>query len=636
MPRLKRIALACALFTLVASSAFFVFAARDVSAGVVDCYPDADLDGFGEAGSSPTSFSVCPDGFSLLDTDCDDTEFATNPDAPELPNDGIDQDCDLGDLLPSDATGYFVSLTTGSDVNPGTMALPFATIQHAIDVINTTDGGPNVFVAGGTYVESIQTNVSIFGGYDPTDWTRDIDANLTEIEALAEADDDDSPAVEITGASAVAIQGFTLDALDFGSQTRGILANASVRATIVDNVIDGGGGNLDHVGIYIQYGHVYVARNNIDAGDGTGNGRGVWFASNTFVWIENNRISGGTGDDVFALTFQGHAGVIVNNLLDAGTATGSSAVGLTISTDNDEADTLVVNNVVLMGTANSFVTGMQFSSCLAPVVAVNNVIADPNVAAGGGTSSRGVLVAAAEVALVNNFIDAGHGDPAQGIYANTGSAITLKNNDIWSSAIDCLVQPDGGLCVNLLATMHLCLWAGCDSASGNISENPLFLGITNFHVQAASPLIDAGIDPVTWYDGDLADKDFEGDPRPQNGDWDIGVDERSTTTTTTTQPTSTTMGTTTTTGGSTTTTTIPGDDDADDDDATDDDATDDDADDDDTDDDMDDDAADDDGADDDASDDDDATDDDAFDDDTADDNAGGGDDDDDDDGCCGC
>ena len=65
------------------------------------------------------------DGFTEDDGDCDDSDASINPDASEIPNDGIDQDCDGEDLttgsgqdtgIPSDGAGGVLD-GDGSDKN---------------------------------------------------------------------------------------------------------------------------------------------------------------------------------------------------------------------------------------------------------------------------------------------------------------------------------------------------------------------------------------------------------------------------------------------------------------------------------------------------------------------------------------
>lgn len=63
----------------------------DVLAGA--WYPDGDGDGFGDPDGAAQR---CPtDGTTLDASDCDDADNAINPDAVEVCDDGLDNDCDL-------------------------------------------------------------------------------------------------------------------------------------------------------------------------------------------------------------------------------------------------------------------------------------------------------------------------------------------------------------------------------------------------------------------------------------------------------------------------------------------------------------------------------------------------------------
>jgi hypothetical protein len=60
-------------------------------------YRDFDGDGYGDASVHVTA-NTQPPGFVLDHTDCDDTKASIHPGAQEIPDDGIDQDCDGYDL----------------------------------------------------------------------------------------------------------------------------------------------------------------------------------------------------------------------------------------------------------------------------------------------------------------------------------------------------------------------------------------------------------------------------------------------------------------------------------------------------------------------------------------------------------
>jgi len=59
--------------------------------GVATYYRDVDSDGYGDASSTQLSCAL-PSGYSIYDTDCDDTEYDVNPGAAEV-CDGVDNNC---------------------------------------------------------------------------------------------------------------------------------------------------------------------------------------------------------------------------------------------------------------------------------------------------------------------------------------------------------------------------------------------------------------------------------------------------------------------------------------------------------------------------------------------------------------
>jgi hypothetical protein len=60
----------------------------------LDCFVDADGDGFGTSTTMLSDDADCADpGESPVDTDCDDDAPQLNPDADEIPDNGIDEDC---------------------------------------------------------------------------------------------------------------------------------------------------------------------------------------------------------------------------------------------------------------------------------------------------------------------------------------------------------------------------------------------------------------------------------------------------------------------------------------------------------------------------------------------------------------
>ncbi|MBM4390337.1 MAG: VCBS repeat-containing protein [Deltaproteobacteria bacterium] len=85
---------------------------------VDDCFTDADGDGFGGGTSAPGNDLDCSDaGEAMGGEDCDDSDAAVSPATPEVPGDGIDNDCNGADECYTDADGdgFGVDLVANDD-----------------------------------------------------------------------------------------------------------------------------------------------------------------------------------------------------------------------------------------------------------------------------------------------------------------------------------------------------------------------------------------------------------------------------------------------------------------------------------------------------------------------------------------
>ena len=98
-------------------------------ADTVTCFVDADGDTYGGTSTVTAADGECTDaGESAVSTDCDDTDAGIYPTAPEIPGDGIDQDCDGFDVgiacfedLDGDGVGSSVIITSSDNdcTDPG-------------------------------------------------------------------------------------------------------------------------------------------------------------------------------------------------------------------------------------------------------------------------------------------------------------------------------------------------------------------------------------------------------------------------------------------------------------------------------------------------------------------------------------
>jgi hypothetical protein len=127
---------------------------------------------------------------------------------------------------------------------------------------------------------------------------------------------------------------------------------------------------------------------------------------------------------------------------------------------------------------------------------------------------------------VNNVFDATDSNSMEfGGFPSAGlSSVTLLSNDL--RAPSCLLsQPGAAACVSSVEGINACTWFPCANASANLSVDPGYVSSADLHLENSSPLISAGQDPSSFYDGWLLNSDIDGDARPTAG-WDIGADER--------------------------------------------------------------------------------------------------------------
>src|SRR5712691_10822285 len=128
---------------------------------------------------------------------------------------------------------------TGDNSKAGTRQAPMATIQAAIDRLNTAGTGGGVYVVAGTYAQSLtlQPKVSVFGGFNPTTFLRDIAANGTIVSG-------GPTAVTGNGANSLTLDGLTIQSADApaGGSSVGIALSGGTGVVINRNMITAGKG----------------------------------------------------------------------------------------------------------------------------------------------------------------------------------------------------------------------------------------------------------------------------------------------------------------------------------------------------------------------------------------------------------
>jgi len=144
----------------------------------------------------PPAANLDPDGDGFpAPADCQPTNAAVNPRAADLPELAfMDSNCDGIDG--TEANAIFVS-PLGNDANPGTKASPKREIGAAVAVAAAAKR--YVLAAEGSYGRVVAaTGVDIYGGYDPTTWSRSA-ARISSVVGAPEG-------ILATGATGVLLQ----------------------------------------------------------------------------------------------------------------------------------------------------------------------------------------------------------------------------------------------------------------------------------------------------------------------------------------------------------------------------------------------------------------------------------------------
>jgi VCBS repeat-containing protein len=428
---------------------------------------DQDGDGYGQS--------------CLAGTDCDDTDPTIFTGAPELPGDGVAQSCSA-DLEVNNTSGVFVSAATGNDLNPGTQAYPVATISMGL---TRAAGAKAVFIAAGDYSDDtgaalLNANVSLFGGYNPTDWSRDISANKTTLE---------DNGIQVPAGTAIAIQGITL---------KSIVVQGTV--TLANNFIGKAGGTAQFVFKAVA-GRTIAAR---------------------------NQLIGPDADYGRALAVQGTAAVVfTDNDIHVGNAKTNAYIhGIElIGTGNATFDRnrLWSKNSV----ANSVYPFKASNSGSALVMRNNTFESSPNA------SEVIDITGYKAVAMLNNTFDGlvkvsgdGLSIMANNIFLNGLSlylrSTFLHNNLILPSKLGWLLQADYRNKTYSLREINGCRFPECAASSGNLSVDPILLAGT-YRPATTSPVVDAGISPAQMTRFFINHSDLVGVTRPIGGGWDIGA-----------------------------------------------------------------------------------------------------------------
>lgn len=222
---------------------------------------------------------------------------------------------------------------------------------------------------------------------------------------------------------------------------------------------------------------------------------------------------------------RGASPTIINNLI-----TGCDTPHLGGGVYTEDCSPAIRNNVIIANTAGWNGAGIYIHG-MSPSV-LNNIIAGNTVtgAGTGGPQGGGIYIGAGSSPKVIANTIARNSTPATqtnggGICSVTQSGCTIANNIIAHNS-------SGIYSPTAVTEHHNCVakntyfdFQGIDEGDADLLRDPLFVDAQagNYHVQAASPCLDTGLDSAVQSPGDW--KDIDGQGRIRGLHVDIGADE---------------------------------------------------------------------------------------------------------------
>ncbi len=392
-------------------------------------------------------------------------------------------------------TYYVAPPPAGDDGNPGTLPAPWATLQHAADVVQA---GDTVLVRAGSYAGAQFTTSGTAA--EPIE-LRAFPGEEPEIVA----DNASTPdGINLEGASYMVVEGFRVD-----DRTR-----AGIRAVLCEHVtIRGNTANANGVwGIFTGFCDDLLIEDNVTTGSVVEHGiyvsnsgdrpviRNNWIADNFAIGIHMNGDASQGGDGIIT-------GALIENNVIAGNGLGG---GSGINMDGVQ-DSLIRNNLIY----DSHASGISLYQIDGGAPSTGNRVLNNTVlVAGDGRWALNVQDGSSGNFARNNVLLSAHS--FRGSISISVDSLPGFSSD--HNVLEDAFTTDGGDTVFDFAAWQA---MGYDASSFLATPAELFSdpAADDYHLKPGSPAVDAG---ETLPDVPV---DLEGTPRPVGPAFDIGAYE---------------------------------------------------------------------------------------------------------------
>lgn len=398
----------------------------------------------------------------------------------------------LGACVLAGAAGgaEYVVAATGNDANPGTLAQPWLTLQHAA---NTVQPGDTVTLLPGSYAGFTLTTSGTAAA--PITFQANAGAQVTAATPTGNLTD----GVDIEGADYVVITGFTV----IGMPRSGITSRLNQHCTITNNTCDRNGS----WGIFTSHSDDLLIQGNVCTNSQQQHG----------IYVSN---------------------ACVNPVVRGNTCAGNADLGIHLNGDLSDGGTGVISGAVIDGNIlhDNVGNGIDGDGVVSSTYE-NNFCYDNG---GNGISlfqEDGAQGPTGDIIVNNTILVPSTGRWGIALQNNGGSNVIVNNILLVSAANHGSINSDSAtgfvsdynIVVNAFSVdygdvLTLAQWqatTGQDLHSFQAAASSLFADPSgsSYLLQAGSPAIDAG---TTL---DAPDHDLSGTARPQGNGFDIGADE---------------------------------------------------------------------------------------------------------------
>ena len=430
----------------------------------------------------------------------------------------------MGVVTPAQGAVYYVSDESGDDSNPGTEAQPWKTIQKAA---NTLDAGDAVYIRAGTYHERvIPQNSGSTGNYITyaayPEETATLDGNGIFVPV-------DEGLLYISGKSYIEVSGLRV----INSAQAGILADGSSHIIIEKNYTDNTGSS--GIGVW-NSDNVTVDGNEVERACHGGMQEFISVAGTHIFEVKNNHVHNGTSQ-------YSKEGIVVKDGSYNGRVYGNhvhdvQAVGIYVDAWDKHAYNIdVFQNVVHdISDSDGLVVASERGGLLENIRIYNNVayhnrFCGVSISINGPGGAQGKHPMKNIQVINNTFYNNGWTTWGGGINVDNPDAqnVVVRSN-IASQNLYFQIAVAQSVPTQNLTVDHNLIdgYRGTEGeiyGSAHVEGDPKFVNSagTDFHLQASSPAIDKGSTV------DAPNDDFDGNPRPQDGDddgaatYDIGA-----------------------------------------------------------------------------------------------------------------